>query len=209
MEQWPTSTDPPTSNNSGPTANQFFVDLSRQVSLERLEAYRSPTRQTLGNTIGWIALFVQDSYNEGYILTHVGLLCWAPFPNVVMKKIPLRPAFLLLENVFTLYFWAMKSRSKYYIPKICPWPISSLEYNGVCSHNPVPEGITGADEVRHLNASPEEVFKIDLRDARKRRDARNEIVANQIIRDDKPVDENGMDMVWPAKSLAWEQDTVV
>ncbi|KIV77744.1 hypothetical protein PV11_09525 [Exophiala sideris] len=36
-----------------------------------------------------------------------------------------------------------------------------------------------------------------------------EIVANQIIRDDKLVDEKGRDMVWPTKSLDWERDIVV
>ena len=66
--------------------------------------------------------------DEGYTITHRGVLCWTTIPTAALR-FPLRSLFLILETAFDLAFWAMKSRSK---PTAClpyylgPWTTSNM-----------------------------------------------------------------------------------
>jgi len=116
--------------------------------------------------------YVRRALDDGYVISHKGLLCWAPLPTA-SKKIPLRALFLIVEAVFTLYFWAMVSRKKdYTMPPLCPWSLDSLEYDGCCGHFSLSEKIDG--QVAYL--TPEQIDAVDSdrklqnsrRDAKKR-----------------------------------------
>lgn len=111
--------------------------------------------------------YVQQAYEEGYKLTSTGLLCWAPMPPVLVR-VPLRAGFLLLEAVFALKLWAMKSRTKhYFMPRICLWPIATLEYDDCCGHFSVNENIPAAAEYKRENLTPEQIEEIELYYAQK------------------------------------------
>lgn len=72
---------------------------------------------------------IADSLNEGFAITHIGVLYWAQPPNVV-AKLPVRALFMMLEALFALVFWTMTSRTKdYCMPKLSPWPMSSFKYH--------------------------------------------------------------------------------
>jgi hypothetical protein len=88
-------------------------------------------------------MWVDKRQEEGFKITHKGLLCWTPMPTPA-RMVPLRITMKVLEAVFTLVFWAMVSRMKdYYVPRICPWKIEDLPYDGCCSHTPLGEKVDG------------------------------------------------------------------
>jgi hypothetical protein len=95
---------------------------------------------------------VKDALDEGFTITHKGLLCWAPIPNVV-AAFSMRVLFLALESVFSVAFWAMHSKTRTYnMPQhLCPWEIASTDYDGCCSHVAIGEGVAGQD-TQHLTA---------------------------------------------------------
>jgi len=86
--------------------------------------------------------YVEKSLQEGFTITHKGFLLWAP-KSARLVVIPFRLLFLLLEAVFAMVFWTMKSRDKdYYMPHLCPWPRSEFTYDGLCSHFSIHESAT-------------------------------------------------------------------
>lgn len=107
--------------------------------------------------------------DHGYHIAHRGILCWAPMPRPAVA-IPLRAVMLLLECVFTLVFWTLESRTKdYFMPKLCPWSIESLDYDGCCTHSSLYEAITGLetgltmDEINELEEKRTEKTKVRMR----------------------------------------------
>lgn len=93
-----------------------------------------------------LSVGVQQALDQGYRIGHRGLLCWTDRPQPLLR-IQIRALFLLLETVFTLVFWALKSRTKDYgMPSLCPWDIRSLAYDGCCTHLSLNEGIAGLKE---------------------------------------------------------------
>lgn len=52
--------------------------------------------------------YVQCALNDGFKITHKGLLCWCPIP-AAGEGFKLRGLFLIIECVFTLYLWPMIS----------------------------------------------------------------------------------------------------
>lgn len=89
---------------------------------------------------------VERALDDGYFISHQGLLCWTDMPQPLLR-IPCRALFLVLETVFSLVFWAMSSRTgDYKMPRLCPWDIVSLVYDGCCTHMPLIEGIYGVKE---------------------------------------------------------------
>ncbi|KAI7155488.1 hypothetical protein KC349_g6957 [Hortaea werneckii] len=86
-----------------------------------------------------------EAIRDGYEITHKGLLCWSPLPKAT-TRLAVRVLFRLLEATFTCVFWAMVSRQKHYgMPLLCPWPLESLLYDGLCTHTPLLEAIPGED----------------------------------------------------------------
>jgi hypothetical protein len=79
--------------------------------------------------------FIKAALDDGYTITHNGLLCWAPLPKAA-TKIVLRVLFLALESAFSITFWVMHSKTRDYgMPQhLCPWAIDVLKYDGACSH---------------------------------------------------------------------------
>jgi hypothetical protein len=124
----------------------------------RMATYDHASREgQFGAFVGGTPLHVDKALKEGFIITHKGLLAWTSIPNV-NHQYALRGLFLILECVFTLYFWAMKSRTKDYgMPTLCPWPRDSLTYDGLCSHFSIKEGVVGAA----MNLTPEETEALD------------------------------------------------
>jgi len=110
----------------------------------RMTAY--DRRSQPGGSESCIPYYVEAALQEGYTITHKGLLAWTPLP-LASDRYVLRCFVLILECVFTLCFWAMKSRTKdYFMPVLCPWPIDSLTYDGCCSHFSINEQVHGRDD---------------------------------------------------------------
>jgi hypothetical protein len=77
---------------------------------------------------------VAKAFEDGFEIVHKGLLCWAPMPSPG-KVLMYRLVFLAIECMFTYYFWAMRSGTHDDAMRyICPWDISTLEYDGIDSH---------------------------------------------------------------------------
>jgi hypothetical protein len=86
---------------------------------------------------------------RGYRITHNGILCWAPIPTLKYRLL-LCSLFRILETVFAFTLWAMASRTNTHgMPKLLPWSIEDLEYEGLCSHPALWESII--DENQGLN----------------------------------------------------------
>lgn len=90
--------------------------------------------------------YIRQAFDDGYIITHTGLLCWAAVPAVLIR-FPVRVLFVLLEATLAIVFWAMFSRSTDYgMPRLSPWNVKDITWDGCCSHSALLEGITGEDE---------------------------------------------------------------
>ena len=93
-----------------------------------------------------IPRYVESSEKEGWRITHKCLFAWSPQPSP-SHHYQIRSLFMVLDTVFTLTLWAMKSRDKdYFMPNLCPWPRDSLPYDGCCSHSSIKEPIVGQNE---------------------------------------------------------------
>lgn len=107
---------------------------------------------------------VIKALEDGYEITHKGLLCTAPIPDIGLRY-PIVGLFLLLETYFSIAFWAMKPRTKDYgMPHLCPWPIELLEYNGLCSHTALAEAICG--ELDGLSPEERAAKEVELNNRR-------------------------------------------
>jgi hypothetical protein len=86
---------------------------------------------------------VAASLKEGYLITHKGLLLWAPIPSI--QNLPLlRALFVLLEATLCFAFWAVMEKKiggaySFGIHELCSWDIEDLEYAGLCTHSPLVE----------------------------------------------------------------------
>ncbi|KAI4708599.1 hypothetical protein J4E89_006655 [Alternaria sp. Ai002NY15] len=92
---------------------------------------------------------VEDALNEGYVIASKGVLCSCPLP-LLSSRFPLRGLCLLVEAVFAVVFSALEDRTKTYnLPLLCPWHVDTFEYDGLCTHSSISEGIRG--EAEHLD----------------------------------------------------------
>jgi len=123
--------------------------------------YRMTTytrRSRTGNHDSTVSYYVHTSLEEGYDITHKGLLAWTPKP-LASERYNLRCFFLVMETFFTLSLWAMKSRTKdYYMPSLCPWPRNTFTYDGCCTHFSINERPQGVPPT----GSREEINRLDL-----------------------------------------------
>lgn len=84
--------------------------------------------------------FVRPALEQGFTITHYGLLCWAPIPPGHVIP-PSRALFLIIETSFAVWFWSIVSRTKDYgMRHLCPWNIDDMEYGGCCNHFSLQEG---------------------------------------------------------------------
>jgi hypothetical protein len=106
--------------------------------------------------------FVEAALEDGYTITHKGLLCWIQTPTA--SFVPARRLlFLTLEATFTYIFWAMQaSKGDYVMGHLCLWDRASLEYDGSCSHCCLTESIPG-----DFSLTPEQLEAQDIDKKRK------------------------------------------
>lgn len=114
-----------------------------------------------------LPFYVQKAMNDGYEMTHYGLLCWAPTPTLIMM-FPQRVLFLALETTFSFVFWSMKSRkSDYCMSHAFFWSLDDVQYDGLCSHSPLTEGVD--DTMANLSAEQLEACEKMRRDRHNKR----------------------------------------
>lgn len=103
--------------------------------------------------------YVQKAIEDGYVITHKGLLCWASLPSAAEVPI-LRLVFLTLEATFTFIFRAIH-KTDYGMAHMCHWARDTLEYDGLCSHNPLTEAPAGDHSLspEELEAQAAEIFR--------------------------------------------------
>ena len=85
--------------------------------------------------------YIEEALNEEYEITHKGLLCQMIKPQAASVPVN-RLLFLTLEATFAYLFWTMRGITRTWgMGHICPWDRSLLEYDGLCSHCSLNEGI--------------------------------------------------------------------
>jgi len=90
--------------------------------------------------------YIGQAVDEGYKITHKGVLCWTVIPHSSTGFI-MRSLLLLLETTFALALWSMHSRTKTYgMPSLLSWALDSVPYDGCCSHVSISEKVWGEDE---------------------------------------------------------------
>jgi hypothetical protein len=121
-----------------------------------------------------LATYVQRALDDGYTISHKELLCWSPLPTAA-ERYRLRALYLVAEAAFSLYFWTMVSRKKDYgMPRLYPWSLDTLEYDGCCGHVSLTEKVQDT----HENLTPEQIDIVDserkLRNSRRDRETRGQ-----------------------------------
>lgn len=91
-----------------------------------------------------LPLHVESALLDGYSIVHKGLLCWIPIPTAADVPV-LRTLFVALEASLAFVFWALRAKTDYGhgMVHMCPWDRATLEYGGLCSHNPLMEILAG------------------------------------------------------------------
>jgi hypothetical protein len=108
--------------------------------------------------------YVKLALDDGYTIVHKGLLCWAPIP-VAGARYTLCALMLALENMFSLLFWAMQSRTADYgMPHICPWSLNVMTYDGLCSHVAIMEGIRDEEDGLSLEEIAAKELELEWRE---------------------------------------------
>jgi hypothetical protein len=109
--------------------------------------------------------WVERALHDGYRITHKGLLAWNDLPTPALQPM-LRLLFLALEAAFSYMLWAMRTvtTKDYGMAHICLWDRDTLEYDGLCSHCCLNEGIPGDFE---LSAEELEVLAVEKNEKRK------------------------------------------
>jgi hypothetical protein len=103
-------------------------------------------RWSEGKYVCEMPAFVEKCFQDGWLLSHKGLIAWTPMP-LASEKRTLRALFLVLETVFALIFWAMIARTKdYYMPTLSRWSRESFSYDGCCNHFSINEGLVANPE---------------------------------------------------------------
>jgi hypothetical protein len=125
--------------------------------------------------------YVEIDLKEGYSIVHKGLLCTTPIPSAAEVPIT-RLVFVALEAVFTFVFWALKCKTTFGFGfvDICPWDRDTLEYDSLCSHNPLSKSPSGdfSLSAEQLGAQAAEFAEKRRRDKRDRRaEHKNDLVA--------------------------------
>lgn len=88
--------------------------------------------------------YVQKALQNGYNITHKGLLCWSAIPSATLRPVT-RLLFVAIEAALAFAFWAMKAEKGDYggMSQFCPWARDTLPYSGLWSHSALDEGVVG------------------------------------------------------------------
>ena len=108
---------------------------------------------------------VRQAFDEGWSMVSKGLLCWCPIPG--SARVPTaRLLFIALEATFAYIFWAMRTlKGTYGMAHLCPWGNTALEYDGMCSHCSLNEGIRA-----HWDMTPDQLEQAAADAEKKRRE---------------------------------------
>jgi len=117
--------------------------------------------------------WVKDALDHGYTIVHKGLLCWISEPIAALGPVS-RLLLVAVEAAFAYMFWAMKARtSDYGMGHICLWNRHTLEYDGLCSHPSLNEGISGDFDLSAEQIEAQAIEKEQKRLAMKAENATN------------------------------------
>lgn len=92
---------------------------------------------------------VKNAKDAGYKQVLCSLLAWCDTPTPA--RIPVfRTAIVAIEAAFHLIFWPMYNPTNNYSFPDGPWDRKDYEWQGLCSHNPLTEGvIDGVDNIEY------------------------------------------------------------
>ena len=122
---------------------------------------------------------VGKAVDEGYTITHKGVLCWTTLP-LATDQFPMRSLMLLLETTFSLALWAMHSRSKTYgMPSLLSWALDSVQYDGCCGHVAISEMVWGENKGLDTAQIAAKLAEMDARRAEQDRQTRQRYYAKR------------------------------
>ncbi|KAL1657283.1 hypothetical protein SLS61_000328 [Didymella pomorum] len=108
---------------------------------------------------------VLKALQEGFKITHKGLLVTAPIPGPA--DVPLvRLLMYALEATFAFAFWMMSNHKYLLYHDCCRWALGTFTYEGLCSHSALRDPING-----NFGYSAEQLIKL-ADDAAKNRASR-------------------------------------
>lgn len=112
--------------------------------------------------------YIKAAFDEGYVITHKGFLCYKRNPTPSQYAI-VEPVILALEATFAFFFWAMRARTKdYAMSHARGWDLDAFQYEGLCSHSPLGEGLSWCD----LTTEQAEAVAAERRQAKRASDTR-------------------------------------
>ncbi|TVY24568.1 ATP synthase subunit alpha, mitochondrial [Lachnellula hyalina] len=87
--------------------------------------------------------FVRLLYDKGYDLAHIGLLCWATIPSVIIMP-RARRRFIAIEGTFTnIFYSAIPTCMDALWTGLVPWSRDDVLWRPLNSHTPFKEGVVG------------------------------------------------------------------
>ncbi|KAI8935312.1 hypothetical protein NX059_007898 [Plenodomus lindquistii] len=108
--------------------------------------------------------YVAAALEQGFKITHIAMLAECPIPSAA--NIPrLRVVIVLLEALLACMYWTMYSLEKHYgFGNLCKWDKDTLQWGGLCSHNPLFEPVHGDF---HLTDEEREAFAAQVAEKNK------------------------------------------
>jgi hypothetical protein len=87
--------------------------------------------------------YVAEAVREGYSITHVGILLSGPPPTP--GHVPIyRIFYVATEATLAMWFWTFRYRRENHANlACCGWDLEAFQYEGLCSHSPLHEGVRG------------------------------------------------------------------
>jgi hypothetical protein len=126
-----------------------------------------------------IPCYIRKAVDEGYTITHKGVLCWTTIPPAA-TQFPIRSLMLLLEITFSLALWATHSRTKpYAMPSLLSWALDTFQYDGCCSHVAISEAVWGENEGLTTAQIAAKLAEMDARRAEQEKQTRQRYYAKR------------------------------
>lgn len=121
-----------------------------------VEGVVNRTRHYLDEKHPSLPRYVRRAFDQGYELTHMGMLCWTPLPPAgIVPRARLR--MYGAEAAFThLFFSAHRFKVDVLWEDLMPWSREDVEWEPLNSHTPLNEGISG-----DLKMTPEQLLAAD------------------------------------------------
>jgi hypothetical protein len=143
---------------------------AQDAGASRFNAYDNLTR---------LPKYVGEAIEDGFVITHKGVFCWTESIPPPALQPQARLLFHALEATFSYLFWVMRTPNggDWGIAHLCLWNRFLFEYDGLCSHPALTEGVGG-----NFDLSAAELEDLAALKARRRKDkkerARSKIKAD-------------------------------